>query len=272
MTGRLAHQFGADRDVAPLVRSAELQGAVVVEVQAQEVVGLQEHVGELGEGEPTSSRSSRLLTMSLAIIWFTVKCLPTSRKKSVRDTVVSQSALFNSSARTAPRLGEVQEAPQLLADARQVALDLFDREQRPLDRLETGVADESGTSPRQGNGPVAGDLETSQRAELHEMTQVQGGGGRVETDVGRDATDVRRSRTASSVVWWTRPRNCQSSRSFIGPVYGAVALEKCPRRREVHLQPDDERVPRARHLEHADDDEQRATDSTDGALVAAQPR
>ena len=51
MPGGLAHQFGADRDVAPLVRPAQLQRAVVIEVQAQEVVGLQQHVGELGERE-----------------------------------------------------------------------------------------------------------------------------------------------------------------------------------------------------------------------------
>jgi hypothetical protein len=112
---------------------------------------------------PTSSRSSRLFTESLAIIWLTVKCLPTSRKKSVSDTVVSQSALFSSSARDGPASGEVEEAPSCSRIPSRLAFDLLDRLQGPLDVLETGVADESGAPAGQGDRPVAGHLETSQR-------------------------------------------------------------------------------------------------------------
>ena len=47
-TGHLAHQFGAHGDVAPLVRTTELQRAVMGLVEVQKVVRLQEHVRELG--------------------------------------------------------------------------------------------------------------------------------------------------------------------------------------------------------------------------------
>ena len=48
----LADELDAHGDVAPLVAAADLQVAAVVEVQAQEVVGLEQHVAELGVGDP----------------------------------------------------------------------------------------------------------------------------------------------------------------------------------------------------------------------------
>lgn len=44
-------ELGARGDVAPLVGPAELGDAAVVEMEVEEVVGLEELVGELGEGD-----------------------------------------------------------------------------------------------------------------------------------------------------------------------------------------------------------------------------
>ncbi len=45
-------EFRAGRDVAPLVTAPHLQLTAVVPVQVQEVVSLEQHVAELGEGDP----------------------------------------------------------------------------------------------------------------------------------------------------------------------------------------------------------------------------
>ena len=64
---------------------------------------------------PTSSRSRRRRTDSLATIWLTVKCLPTSRRKSVSGIVVSQSALLSSSALGGAGRSEKSSRPVELA-------------------------------------------------------------------------------------------------------------------------------------------------------------
>ena len=47
--GRAPDEFQAGRDVAPLIRAAHLQLDALRAVEVPEVVGLQEHVAELGE-------------------------------------------------------------------------------------------------------------------------------------------------------------------------------------------------------------------------------
>ena len=51
-------------------------------VQVHEVVGLQEHVAELGVAQAGVVALQPLLTESLASITLTGKCLPTSRRNS----------------------------------------------------------------------------------------------------------------------------------------------------------------------------------------------
>ena len=53
MCARLASDHvDAGGDIPPLVRSADLKFAAVALVERHEVVGLQQHVGELGVGDP----------------------------------------------------------------------------------------------------------------------------------------------------------------------------------------------------------------------------
>ncbi len=58
--GHFADQLGAGGDVAPLIAAAHLERAAVVQVQAQEVVGLQQHVAELGERQALLALQPRL--------------------------------------------------------------------------------------------------------------------------------------------------------------------------------------------------------------------
>jgi hypothetical protein len=48
----LSNEFRTNGDVAPLIRTAKLQRALVIAVESYEVVTLEQHVGELGEGHP----------------------------------------------------------------------------------------------------------------------------------------------------------------------------------------------------------------------------
>jgi len=117
VTGGLTYEFGADRDVAPLVGPAELQRAVVIEVQSQEIVGLQQHVRELGEGEPhvvsIEPALHRVLGDHLVhgemLAHVTQEIGQRHRREPIG--VVQQQGL-----RRARVLGEIEESSQLLAN------------------------------------------------------------------------------------------------------------------------------------------------------------
>ena len=71
-----ADQVDAGGDVAPLVAAADLQRAAVPAVEVQEVVRLQQHVAELGEGDASLAVGAmRARTDSLASIWFDAEVL-----------------------------------------------------------------------------------------------------------------------------------------------------------------------------------------------------
>jgi hypothetical protein len=63
-------EVDAREDVAPLVGAADLELAALVAVQVVVVVGLQEHVAELGVGDAVLA-AHRAFTLSRATIWFT---------------------------------------------------------------------------------------------------------------------------------------------------------------------------------------------------------
>ena len=132
---------------------------------------------------PWSGRSKRVLTDSLATIWLTVKCLPTSRRNSRVESVPSQSALLRSRARPS----QVEELAQLGADALEVALDRLEVEQLALVLLAARVADHAGAAAGEGDRPVAGLLEPAQRAQLEEVAHVEAVRRRVEAGVDREA-------------------------------------------------------------------------------------
>ena len=131
---------------------------------------------------PWSGRSKRVRTDSLATIWLTVKCLPTSRRNSSVEMVPSQSALLRRSA-----LVEVEELAQLGPDALEVALDGLEGEQLALVLLAAGVADHAGAAAGQRDGPVPGLLEAAERAELEQAAHVEAVGARVEAGVDGEA-------------------------------------------------------------------------------------
>ena len=109
-------------------------------------------------------------------------------------------------------LAEVQEALELGADARQVGRQLLVGEQGPLLGLAARVADHAGPAAGHGDGPVPGQLQAPQVADLEQVADVQAVGGRIEAAVGGQPVGVQpRSRASGSVSWWIRPRKRRSS-------------------------------------------------------------
>ena len=118
VAAHLADEVDPHGDVAPLVAATELEVAAVIEVQAQEVVGLQQHVAELGVGDalvgPLEAGAHRLLGHHLV----DREVLAHVAEELERRELPSQSALLRSRASV-----EVQELAELGPDALEVPLD-----------------------------------------------------------------------------------------------------------------------------------------------------
>src|ERR1017187_8099635 len=188
MTRGLANEFGAHRDVAPLVRTPELQGAVVIEVKAQEVVGLQQHVRELREGEANvvtvEAALDRIFRNHLVDGEVLTNVTQEIGERHRRQPV----GVVQQQRPRTPGAGlEIEETAQLFADPDQILFNLLDREKRAFDDLEARVARETGTPTGESDRPVPGQLESTKCADLHEVAEVQRRGGRVKSDIGRDA-------------------------------------------------------------------------------------
>ena len=179
----LADEVDAHGDVAPLVAAAELDVAAVVEMQAQEVVGLEQHVAELGVGDPLirtlEAGLDGLLGHHLVDgeVLADVAQVLEGRQRAEPVGVVEQQGAA---------VVEVEELAQLGADRLEVALDGLEVEQLALVLLAARVADHARAASGEGDGPVARLLEPAQRAELHEVAHVEAVGRRVEAGVDRE--------------------------------------------------------------------------------------
>jgi hypothetical protein len=117
------------------------------------------------------------LTDSFANIWFTVTCLPTSRRNS--STVVDQLGLQGT-------LVEIEHAGELGSDRGEIAVEVGAVEQIPLLGSTTRIADHSRGPAGERNRDVAEQLEAAQQQQRHQVAHVQAVGRRVEAGVDRD--------------------------------------------------------------------------------------
>ncbi len=132
-----------------------------------------------------SSLSMRRFTDSFASIALTVKCLPTSRMKSIALNAVSHSALLSSRAGLGARV-EIEKARKLRADALDVRLHLLRRQELTLDRLAAGIADEPGAAADEGDRRVAVALHVRERHHDEQRPDVQARRRGIEPDVAGD--------------------------------------------------------------------------------------
>lgn len=178
-----ADEVGARGDVAPLVAAADLQGAAVAAVQLQVVVGLQDLVAELGVAEPFAlqPRGHRL-----------------PGEHAVDREVLADVAQEVDGAQLAGpvevadetgRVGlgvEVEKSADLAAQAVHPLGDDVAGVERALGVAAARVADEAGGAADEADRVVPGQLEATQREQRHEVADVQGRRGGVETGIDRD--------------------------------------------------------------------------------------
>jgi hypothetical protein len=98
---------------------------------------------------------------------FTVKCLPTSRRKSTRRVVEHQRC-------RRPGI-EIEEAGRLVALPLQVLTDLLGRQQRPLGTLTRRVADQPGAAAHQHDRLVPAALQVRQQHQRQGIAHLHAG-------------------------------------------------------------------------------------------------
>ena len=178
VTADLADELDAHGDVAPLVAPAELEIAAVVEVQPQEVIGLQQHVTELGVADALigalEAGLDRLLGHHLVdreVLAHVAEVLERGELAQPVCVVEQQGTV------------EVEELAQLGPDAFEVPLDGLQVEQLALVLLAPRVADHARAASRERDRRVAGVLEPPQGAQLQQVAHVEAVGARVEAGV-----------------------------------------------------------------------------------------
>ena len=159
--------------------------------QMQEVVGLQQHVAELGEGDPLTLPIQAGLHRLLRHHLIDGEVLPDvpeeleERHGSQPVGVVEQECL-----RVAGAGAEVEESAQLPSDPLEVGSQIRLGQQRPFLRLAARVADEPGTPAGQGDGPVSAELHATKGADLEEMPDVEAIGSGGEAAIDGEATGI----------------------------------------------------------------------------------
>jgi len=178
------NELDPGNDVAPLVAASGLQLHVVGLVEVAEVVGLQQHVAELGVTDAVlalDAAAHRVLRRHLVhrevLADVTEKLQHRDRRSPVG--VVDQGGL--------ERAGlEVQQFDELALDAFDVAAQGLGVEQIAFVAATPRVADHAGGATSQRKRPMAGQLEATEEQLADEMSDVQRVGRGVEADVQPD--------------------------------------------------------------------------------------
>ena len=176
-------QVDPRRDISPLVAAAHLDGACFLPVEVQEIVGLQQHVAELGVRNPrVEPRLDRLL-LHHHVDGEVLADVAQEVDEGERHLLVRQPVGVVAHQRPDFLGVEVQEALHLIALPLEVLPDLLAGEQRALAALAAGIPDEAGAATHQHDRLVAGELEVPQQHQRHQVAELQAGRGRVEAAV-----------------------------------------------------------------------------------------
>ncbi len=197
-----ANEIDPRGDVPPLITASDLDGAVPLAKQVQEVVRLQQHVAEFGVGNARVEPRFHGLLLQHDVHAEVLAHVPQEVDQALLHEpvgVVEDEGLSRSV--------EVEEPRHLVALPLQVLADLLLREQRPLAPFAARIADQAGTAAHQHDGLVAGELEMPQQHDRHEIAELQAGRGRIEAAVyGAGRRGEVRPDLLSGVVDETAPR------------------------------------------------------------------
>ena len=122
----------------------------------------------------------------------TVKCLPVSRRNSISPRLPEPVEVVDERRRVIARR-EVQEPLQLAADPRHVPLERLAIEQVPFRGSSRWVADHAGPASHEGDRTAPEALQAEQPEDRHEVTDVERGARRIESDVTADPRVARKA-------------------------------------------------------------------------------
>ena len=154
-----AAEIGAHDDVAPLVRAAHLHDAFVAPVQFHEIVGLQDHVVELEEGERLVALESQLHRIHGQHAVDREVPADVAQQRNVEQRVEPVGVVGHDGVGRA--VAERQVVGEALPDARHVGVDLRGREQLARLVAAGGIADLGRAAAHQRDRLVAASSATS---------------------------------------------------------------------------------------------------------------
>ena len=182
----LADEVSTGGDVAPLVRTADLELAFVLwfDVQVIEIVSLQELVAEFGVADPGAAFHARADAVLGDHDVDRKIFSDVAQKIEVADAAGPVGVVDEASG--IGRRAEVEQARELVGDRADVVLELFTREEIALGGFTRRIADHAGGSTGKGERVVAGELKTAQHQLAHEMPDVEGIAGGIEAAIQCD--------------------------------------------------------------------------------------
>ena len=169
-----AYELGAGGDVAPLVAAAHLQLAALGAVQVQEVVALQQLVGELGERHAVVGVGGQaLLDRVLGHHVVDGDVLANVAYELQEAVVFHPVVVVDQDGVVGGVAVEVEKLGQLAAYALLVVAQGGLVDEHALLRLHRGVAYHAGGAAYEGDGPVAGALEVLEHHDAHQVAYMQ---------------------------------------------------------------------------------------------------
>ncbi len=167
-------ELRAGGDVAPLVGAAHLQAHALLAVEVQEVIALQQLVGELGEGHPfTGLAAQSLLHRVFRHHVVDGEVLADVADEVEKGVVFHPVVVVHQDGPVGDVALEIEEPGQLLLDGLLVVAQRSLVEQVALGGLHGGVTDHAGGTAYQGDGRVPGALQVLQHHHPHQVTDMQ---------------------------------------------------------------------------------------------------
>ena len=176
-------QVGPGDDIAPLVRTADLQDAAVTLVEFGKVVTLQQAVGEFGVGNPLILAHQTLLHRFFLDHGIDREVLANVAQEFKAVHAAEPVVIIGHHGRV--RAVEVEEGRHLVADFADPAGDDLRRIELALGRLEAGIADHARGAADQRDRLVPSLLETSEDQHRDQMPEVQAVSRRIEAAIQR---------------------------------------------------------------------------------------
>ena len=204
---RCAGQLDAVDDIAPLVRAAHLQPAAGAAGQLEEVVGLEDHVVELEEGQRLLAVEAQLDAVEGQHAVDGEVAADLAQERYVLRA--RQPFVIVEHDGVGGPVAEDQEALEHPADAGDVGLDSSWLSSWRALVLAAGVADLGRPAAHQHDRLVPGLLQPAQHHDLDERADVQRRRRGVEADVGRDDLPSTPAHRAPRRRW---PDGCSRAR------------------------------------------------------------